>query len=114
MTARAVYDSEMSEREFQGIILELASYCGWIAYHTYDSRRSMPGFPDLVLVHETIEHFPIIFAEIKATSGRVSDAQKRWLDALSRSARTPPGKVIVQTWYPHDWDTIVHLLRDGV
>ena len=40
----------MNEAELQRNVLSLAAMTGWLAYHTYDSRRSQAGFPDLVLV----------------------------------------------------------------
>ena len=39
----------VTEKAFQTAVVELAELCGWKVYHTYDSRRSAPGFPDLVL-----------------------------------------------------------------
>jgi hypothetical protein len=38
------------EADFQATIVETARTLGWLIYHTHDSRRSSPGFPDLVLV----------------------------------------------------------------
>ena len=48
----------MTEKEFQRLVVDYATLHGWMHYHTHDSRRSTPGFPDLVLVRERI-----IFAE---------------------------------------------------
>ena len=30
-------------------VKQTAELCGWLAYHTHDSRRSDGGFPDLIL-----------------------------------------------------------------
>lgn len=38
------------EKVFQAQVLDLAHLSGWLCYHTHNSRRSAPGFPDLVLV----------------------------------------------------------------
>jgi hypothetical protein len=44
-------DGELRESVFQDQIVGLARFYGWDrVYHTHDSRRSHPGFPDLVLV----------------------------------------------------------------
>ena len=36
-----------TEKGFQAAVVELARLRGWLVYHTYDSRRSAKGFPDL-------------------------------------------------------------------
>src|SRR5687767_3407358 len=71
----------MSERELQAQVIELARMVGWLVYHTHDSRRSEPGFPDLVMVHE--RSGALLFAELKTTTGRVTMEQDRWLRALA-------------------------------
>ena len=75
-------------------ICELADLRGWMTYHTYDSRRSTPGFPDLVAVRGS----RLVFAELKAAKGRLRSAQRWWLDQLAQV----PG-VQVHVWYPADW-----------
>lgn len=67
----------MTEAQLQQAVLDLAKYTGWLVYHTYDSRRSAAGFPDLVLVRERV-----VFAELKSDGGRLSRFQKRWIEAL--------------------------------
>lgn len=72
----------MSEREFQGIVMEVALLHGYeLAYHTHDSRRSAPGFPDLVLVSQ--KRGRVLFRELKTDKGRVSPAQRVWIDGLT-------------------------------
>lgn len=102
----------ISEREFQAQIKELAQLCGWLVYHTLDSRGSDAGFPDLVLVRDG----SIIFAELKSAKGRVTPAQQQWVDALRTitatlidllPTRTP---VRVRVWRPADWPEIEALL----
>ena len=46
---KAQYES-MSEAQFQKIVEGYAKVMGWLYYHTQDSRRSQPGFPDLVML----------------------------------------------------------------
>lgn len=74
-----------------------------LVYHTHDSRRSAPGFPDLVLVHP--EHGRVVFAELKAEGRYPIPEQRKWLSALKRC----PG-VEVFLWRPRDWESIVETL----
>ena len=78
--ARAKVILSWSERQLQDHIVGTARALGWMVYHTHDSRRSEPGYPDLHLVH------PVrglsLFRELKSTKGRISPAQKEWAHAL--------------------------------
>lgn len=78
-------------RQVQGAAVKL----GWRAYHTHDSRRSDPGFPDLVLVKGA----RIIFAEIKRETTRPTPDQVSWMASLD----VVPC-VEVYLWRPSDWD----------
>ena len=71
----------MSERQLQDAVVELATWCKWMSYHTFDSRRSAPGFPDLVLLRRD----RIIAVELKSAIGKVTGEQQRWLDALGNA-----------------------------
>lgn len=97
-----VYKS-MKEKDFQEQVKYVARSHGWLVYHTHDSRRSEPGFPDLVMVRDD----EVIFVELKSETGRVSPSQRKWLDALSnaRRVRVPP------VWRPSDMDDIMAMLR---
>ena len=90
------------ERDFQAQIIDLAHLQGWRIYHTRDSRRSEPGFPDLVLVRGRC----CIFAEVKTESGKVTSEQREWLDALSG---VHEHSTII--WRPGDWPDIERTLR---
>ena len=91
----------LSEKEFMVAVKEAAEIHGWLFYHTYDSRRSTPGFPDLVLVRPP----EVIFVELKAQKGRVTAYQKHWSEALESC----PG-VEHYLWRPSDWDELVEVL----
>jgi hypothetical protein len=93
MTARAA----LSEKDWQAQVIAEAARFGWLVYHTYDSRRSTSGFPDLVLVHP---QRGVIFAELKSDKGKTSSEQDTWLAALRRGADT--GAVDVEVWRPSD------------
>ena len=92
---------KISEAQFQAQVIRYAELMGWRAYHTYDSRRSAAGFPDLVLVKRP----RIVFAELKSGRGRVSPSQAAWLAEL-RACRQE-----VFCWRPSDWEEIERVLR---
>jgi len=94
----------MSERQLQSAVVELAGWLGWMTYHTHDSRRSNPGFPDLVLVKGNT----LLFVELKSAKGRLTPEQTEWLRALGFVAS-------VATWRPCDWTSgeIERALRSG-
>ena len=99
----------IAEKDFMQQIIDLASLRGWHHYHTYDSRRSAEGFPDLVLARpSTLQggfDGRIIFAEMKAQKGRPNVEQRAWLTLLADT-----GKVEVYVWRPSDWQRIVEVL----
>lgn len=91
-----------SEAGFQDAILTAARYLGWTAYHTHDSRRSTPGFPDLVLVRDRV-----MFREVKTEKGRLTREQQEWQRMLAKAGAD------VGVWRPSDWDRIEQeLTRD--
>lgn len=90
---------QQTEKEFQQAVIDYAHRMGWSVYHTYDSRRSAPGFPDLVLCRGRV-----VFAELKRAGGRLSVTQRAWLDDLRRADQE------VYVWYPDDWPDIESVL----
>lgn len=96
-------DLDAGEKEFQDDVVRAAKRHGWLAYHTYSSKRSVPGFPDLVLVRNTV----LAFAELKTNAGKLTAEQKDWLAAIKRAGL--PGFV----WRPSDWAEIERFLTEG-
>ena len=96
---RAFIDSSMTEEEWLQQVRELARLKGWLNYHTRSSRRSDPGFPDLVLVRGD----RLIFAELKREKGRLTESQRTWLAALEETAET-------HVWRPSDWEAVIEVL----
>jgi hypothetical protein len=84
----------VSEAALQALILDAARWTGWFVYHTHDSRRSQPGFPDLVLVHRDTGR--VLFRELKTDKGKLTPAQREWLGYLS--IQHDAG-----VWRPADW-----------
>lgn len=89
----------MKEKEWQAQVVSLARRLGWRVYHTYDSRRSAPGWPDLALVRERF-----ILAELKTDTGRLSPSQKEWLDDLKAAG------VETYLWRPRDMGQVAATL----
>jgi hypothetical protein len=87
------------EAEWQRQVVDLARMYGWLVYHTFDSRRSEPGFPDLTLVNRTF-----VIAELKTDRGRLSPDQQKWLERLGAAG------VEVHVWRPRDLDDVVERL----
>lgn len=92
----------MSEREFQRAVLRLAGLFGWTPYHTHDSRRSNPGFPDLVLVHP---RRGVVYAELKSEKGRPTEDQERWLALLREAGQR------AYLWRPSSMDEVAKVLQ---
>lgn len=85
----------MTETQLQDVIIASATAQGFLVYHTYDSRRSVAGYPDLHLVHG--KKRIVLFRELKSTKGRVTPDQNKWLAALT-AAGADAG-----VWRPIDW-----------
>ena len=95
-------DPVTTEKELTSLVADYAKWYGWLRYHTFDSRRSAPGFPDEVLVRPP----RLIFAELKTEKGRTSTAQKHWLETLRLVTNLE-----VYVWRPSDWPEIQRILR---
>lgn len=109
MTALAKLRSDaMSEAELQANVVDLARFFHWLDYHTHDSRRSQPGFPDLVLSRAP----RLMFVELKSEKGKLDPSQTEWLDELG-GVRDANPLVEVHLWRPSDYyaDRIVEALR---
>jgi VRR-NUC domain len=89
-----------SETSFQDRVVALAKAAGWTLYHPYDSRKSAPGWPDLVLMRGR----EVLFRELKTDSGRTTAEQREWLDGLEAAGQD------VEVWRPRDWDRIAQRL----
>ena len=90
------------EAELLANVIELAELCGWLVYHTYDSRRSNPGFPDLTMMRcRPVKQ--LMFVELKSERGRLTEAQELWGEGLSAMAAVTSNIVAYRVWRPADW-----------
>lgn len=94
---------KMPERTLQSAVMDLAHLLKWRTYHTYDSRRSNAGFPDIVAVRGS----RTVFIELKSDKGILSPEQADWGAALLAAG---------QEWYefrPQHWHdgTVERVLR---
>ncbi len=100
---------EIPEREsdYQRRIIDLAKTCGWRVMHIRDAPTRSGGYatpvtadgkgwPDLTLCRGA----DLLFIEVKAAKGKLSEAQERWLDALAATGAE------VFVCRPSDWDLI--------
>ena len=96
----------MTEKEFQGQVVDLFEDLGYLVYHTHDARRSAAGYPDLTMVNKRKKR--VIFAELKSEQGKRTPDQVVWGMALDAT----PG-VEYYLWYPRDWDKIIEVAQNG-
>ncbi len=89
-----------SEREFMGMVIDFAKLKRWFVYHTHDSRRSVAGFPDLVLLRPPQK----VVAELKVGKNRVTAEQNLWLNLFEECG------VPAYVWTPNDWQEIQRVL----
>jgi hypothetical protein len=100
----------VTERDFERAVLETLRLFGWRFTHFRPARTARgwrtplsgdAGFPDIVAVRDE----RVLFVELKAEKGRLSDEQGHWLAALGFAGAD------VHCWRPSDWPTIEETLR---
>lgn len=95
-----------TEAQLERAILELAAATGWRSAHFRAARTARgwrtpvsgdgTGYPDLTLIRAP----ELLFVELKAQRGKLSDAQRQWLQALDMC------EIEVYVWKPSDWPEI--------
>lgn len=81
----------MTEADLMAAVLELCQLRRVLVYHTHDSHRSQPGFPDLVIAGSK----GVLFRELKSDGGRLTKEQAKWLVTLGITGNAA-------TWRPGD------------
>lgn len=92
--ASRVAADQLSEKQLQSTVEQIATAYGWRWYHTYRSDRSPRGFPDLVMVHPSQRR--VLWVELKSATGRLSKDQKAWLADLETAGEE------AYVWRPAD------------
>jgi hypothetical protein len=99
---RRVTQPGITERQLLDAVVAYARLRDWLAYHTFDSRRSEAGFPDVVLVRGG----RLVFVELKVAGRRPRVEQQRYLERLRGVELEAAGAVAVHVWTEAEW-------RDG-
>lgn len=96
----------IAEKDFQRLIVDLATTFGWEHMHQLRSQGTDPGWPDLVLARPP----QLLFVELKRRDGRLSWAQRAWGDTLTAC------RCDWRVWRPTPdcWDEIVATLTAEV
>jgi hypothetical protein len=97
----------LAEKDWQAQVVQLARLYGWRDFHPLRSQGSEAGWPDLALVRSG----RLLLVELKTDKGRLSPAQRAWLDELELVAAAAGGAIHVDIWRPCDFDRIHELLR---
>lgn len=92
-----VLASQITEKQFQAQVIELAQRLGWATHHTWTQIHSPAGFPDIVAARGP----RLLVAELKSEKGRLTAEQRDWL------ARFRVTGTEAYLWKPSDWDDIV-------
>lgn len=100
----------VSEADWTVAVIALAQLAGWRTFHarpawtTQGYRTPVSGdgvgFPDLILVKDTL----ILAVELKAERGKTTLAQDAWLDALTLAG------VTTAVWRPSQIDEVKRTL----
>ncbi len=104
--ARDAVVKPMTEAALQRHVETAARQLGYMTYHTWNSMRSEPGFPDLICLRDG----RMIVVELKRDGKNPTTVQTAWLDAFAMVEAAE-----VYTFRPADWHdgTIEMVLRYG-
>lgn len=92
-------------RRFQPRVIAAFEANGYDSiYHTYNSQKCAPGFPDLVICREGL----LFVAELKVLGRKPDTDQRRWLDHFAGGDNW-----LVFLWYPEDWGCIKRVANGG-
>lgn len=109
-----------TELQYEAGIIEAAKAAGWLVHAeraaVSKGKWSTPikghaGWPDLVLVHEP--HRRMMIVELKRKPNKVSDEQRRWLDALDKVTGSIDHWVecwVGVVWVPEQYETLLRLI----
>jgi hypothetical protein len=87
---------ELTEKEWQEQVVQLAAMYRWHHFHVHNMRRSDSGWPDLVLVRPP----ELIVVELKTNVGKLRPNQIEWLEWLAACG------IETHVWRPRDFDAV--------
>lgn len=102
----------MNEAQYQQRVIQWARLQGWTYFHLHRTRMpsgswrtagagDVAGWPDLFAVRD----HRAIAVEFKTEKGRLSLAQRGWLERLRAAG------IETHVWRPSDWDLAERSLR---
>jgi hypothetical protein len=94
---RATRATFANEAEFQAEVMRAALQLGLLAYHPYRSEKSVPGFPDTVIVGSR----GVLYRELKMPKGKPSTDQLYWIAALTEAGQN------AGIWRPEHWPALI-------
>lgn len=100
--APGVVKARMTEAALLAHVLRRLKAFGYTAYHTHDSRKSQPGYPDIAAVRGS----RLLYAELKSAKGVLTPEQLAWLNALWSAGAE------CYVWRPKDLDWIDDVLTN--
>lgn len=80
---RRIEAKHMTETTLQTRVGQIARELGWLFYHTHDSRRSEPGFPDCVFLHP--KGGRLLVRELKDMRRKATPEQLDWLAGFTHA-----------------------------
>ncbi len=92
---------EISEKDLQQQIEQLLQLFRWDYYHTWNSRHSAQGFPDLLALRPGRR----LVAELKKEGEQPTPEQQNWLDKFEEVGFE------VYVWRPADIDQAAKVLQ---
>lgn len=101
---KASSGESISEDAFKGRVMQTAVLYGWRVCHVRPALKANGkwvtpieghvGLPDLILARDGA----VILAELKSSTGRTTDDQRKWLAAAGTNGRL---------WAPADWPEVL-------
>ena len=93
-----------TEKSFMAAVVEYAKLRNWRCYHTFDSRKSEAGFPDVVFARGSRFKLRLVVAELKLAGKKPTESQWFFVDAFEYAG------VPTYVWTPDDWPEIRRVL----
>ena len=93
----------LSEKQYQQQIIDFARLNSWLVYHTFDSRHSEGGFPDIIAIRGAT----LLALEIKGAKAKEPPPdQVAWIGAFQQVRFVHADFV-----YPRHWEQVAETLQ---